>query len=193
MRPAMILVAYVACYLAASFADLASTSLGLRREGIFEKNVFVVTGEGYSDFRAWLITIFGGLVLVGCVWFAARNANRVDERWLQRPFRSLGVVYLSPWSSKGLAVAPMHALSLAMAFVVLRFVAAANNLLVYFFGVSPMGTPMKVIGARMSPLAGFVIVGFSCLVTLAVVLLPLASRTIRSWRPSDNSESRASA
>lgn len=101
MRPLRFLVAYVACYVAASYADLASTSLGLRREGVSEKNVFVVTGEGYSDSRAWLITVLGGLVLVGCVWFAARNANRVDERWLQRPFRSLGVVYFSPWSKKG--------------------------------------------------------------------------------------------
>ena len=193
MRPLKFFVAYVACYVAASYADLATTSLGLRREGVSEKNVFVVTGEGYSDSRAWLITVLGGLVLIGCVWFAARNANRVDERWLRQPIRSLCVVYFSPWSKKGIAVAPLHALGLAMAFVILRVVAAANNLLVYAFGISPMGTPMKLIGAEMSPLAGFVIVGFSCLVFLAVALLPVAVRIMRSWRTSEPTECHAAA
>jgi hypothetical protein len=188
MRRLGFLVAYVACYVAASYAHLASTSLGLRREAVSENDVFVVTRQGYSDSRAWLITGLGGLVLVGCVWFAAGNAHRVDERWLRRAFRSLGVVYFSPWSNMGIAVTPIHALSLALAFVALRLVAAANNLLVYASGIAPMGTAMQVIGAETSPLAGSVIVGFSCLVTLAVVLLPAASRIIRSWRTSGHTD-----
>lgn len=191
MRPLGFLVGYIGCYLAASYVDLASTSLGLRREGVSEKNVFVVSAEGYSDSRAWWITVLGGLVLVGCVWFAARNADRIDERWLRRPFRSLGVLYFNPWSSKGIAVAPIHALSLAMAFVALRLAAAANNLLVSGFGISPIGTPMQVIGEKMSPLAGFVLVGFSCFAALAVVLLPVASRIIRSWQASEHKERHA--
>ncbi|MHB0971256.1 MAG: hypothetical protein ACYC7A_18450 [Thermoanaerobaculia bacterium] len=175
-------VIYAIAYLIASYLDLATTSLGLQRAGVSEKNVFAVAASGYSPFRAWLLTAAGAAVMAGCIVFAVRHAGSVDAKWLQHPIRSLSVFYLNPWSRKAIVVSPLHTLSLVIAFVLLRLAAAANNLLVYLYGIAPMGGLMKALGARTSPAFGFAIVAFSFFLISCIAVLPLAARLMTSWR-----------
>ena len=182
-RLGLILAVYVLAYLTASWLDLASTSLGLQRPGVTEKNVFATTGTGaYDPRKAWLLTLAGGAVMLACVWFAAARATHVGKAWLQHPIRSFGEFHLNPFSPKALEVTPLHFLSLALAFPSLRVIAAANNLLVYLYGWGPLGAVMQWIAARTNPLVGFAAVGFSSFVLLMVVISPLAALLISSWQ-----------
>ena len=173
---------YMVAYFTASYLDLATTALGLQRPGVYEKNVFATNAAGYSPARAWRLTAAGAVVLGACILFAARYSASVDGKWLRHPVRSFGKFYLNPWSKSGLGVSPLHMLSLAIAFVLLRIVAAANNLSIYWSGFGPIGELIKLVAARTSPLAGFCIVAFSCFVLTIVAVAPLAARLIASWR-----------
>ncbi len=173
---------YLIAYFVASYMDLATTSLGLQRAGAYEKNVFATDATGYLPVRAWLLTAGGAIVMTGCILFAARFRASVDPRWLREPVRSFGTLYVNPFSKEALSVSPMHALSLAIGFVLLRIVAAANNLSVYWIDFGPMGELIKAIGARTSPLAGFAIVACSSYLVACVVVSPMAARIIASWR-----------
>jgi hypothetical protein len=185
-RFGLILAAYLLAYLAASWLDLASTSLGLQRPGVTEKNVFATTGTGAYDPRnAWLLTLAGGAAMLACVWFAAARASHVGERWLKYPVRSFGEFHLNPFSTKALEVTPLHFLSLALAFPSLRVIAAANNLLVYLYGWGPLGAVMQWTAERTTPLAGFAVVALSSFVVLMLLISPLAARLIYSWRAAE--------
>jgi hypothetical protein len=186
----LILAVYLLAYLAASWLDLASTSLGLQRPGVTEKNVFATTGTGAYDARqAWLLTVAGGGVMLACMWFAAARATHVGERWLQHPVRSFGEFHINPFSRKAMEVTPLHFLSLALAFPSLRVIAAANNLLVYFYGWGPLGAVMQWIAERTTPLAGFAAVALSSFVMLMLVISPFAARLIYSWRAAERRRS----
>lgn len=177
-------IIYAIAYFFASYLDLATTSLGLQRPGVYEKNVFAVTAAGYSPFRAWFLTAVGAIVMAGCIVFAVRRARSVDPKWLDHPIRSIGVFYLNPWSKKAMVISPLHTLALVIAFVLLRILAAANNVLVYLYGFAPMGGLMKALAARTSPLFGFSMVGFSFFLICFVAVLPVSARIMRSWRSS---------
>ena len=173
---------YFAAYLAASYVDLGSTSLGLQRPGVTEKNLFATDAAGtYLPAQGWLLTLGGAVVLLLCILLAFRNARRVDERWLRHPLQSFGKLYANPFSSTGLSVAPLHALSFALAFVVLRLLAGANNLLVYYYGWGPIGQTIKWLSNATSPLIGFCVVVFSLFAVTLVAMAPLAARVIRGW------------
>ena len=182
-RVDLILAVYLLVYVAASWLDLASTSLGLQRPGVTEKNFFATTGTGAFDPRqAWLLTLAGGGVMLACVWFAMSRAAHVGKRWLRHPVRSFGKFHLNPFSSKALDVTPLHFLSLALAFPTLRAIAAANNLLVYYYGWGPLGAAMQWTAERTSLLAGFAAVALSSFVVLMLVISPLAALIIGSWQ-----------
>lgn len=121
--------------------------------------------------------------MAACILFAVRNSASVEDTWLRHPVRSFGKFYLNPWSKSAIGVSPLHVLSLVIAFVLLRLVAGANNLSVYWYGFGPMGELIKAVAARTSPLAGFCIVVFSCFLLAIVAAAPLAARVIASWRP----------
>lgn len=177
------LAAYLLAYLASSIMDLGTTALGLQRSGVSEKNVLALDASGdYVASSAWLLTLGGGLVMVGCTLFSARYAPRVDAKWLSHPVRSFSQVYLNPWSRQALAVSPLHMLAFVLGFVVLRAAAAANNLLVYLTGWGPMGEAIKFVASITSPLAGFCIVVFACFILAVIAVSPLAARILRWWR-----------
>lgn len=179
----LFLLAYLAIYLVASFMDLWTTSLGLQRPGVSEKNVFAVDAGGdYQASAAWLLTLGGAIVMAACALFAARYAEHVDRKWLLHPVASFGQVYLNPWSRAALAVSPLHVLSFILGFVLLRVAAAANNLSVYLWGWGPMGAAMKSLSAWTSPLAGFCIVAFACFFAAVFLAAPVAARIIRFWQ-----------
>lgn len=173
---------YLAAYFVASWMDLATTSLGLTQPGVSEKNVLAVTGEGYSAVNAWWLTVGGAFVLAGCVAESFRNRRRVDERWLEHPVRSFGILYVNPWSAEALRFSPVHFLSLALAFPLLRVLAALNNLMAYGWGFGPMGRLMEWVALKTSPLAGFALIGCSIFLAATLAVSPWAARILRSWR-----------
>ena len=177
---------YTAAYLLASYMDHVSTSLGLQRAGVQERNVLATDSAGYSHWRAWLLTAGGAVMMGGCIWFAVRNAKAVDRQWLHHPVRAFGrLSYVNPWSVVAIRVAPLQMLSVALAFVPLRLLAAANNLSVYWYGAGPMGELIKLLTPKTSPAAAFLIVSCLFFYPLVLALSPVAARLINSWRETD--------
>jgi hypothetical protein len=181
-RLIVFVIIYLAIYFVASWMDLTTTSLGLTKSGVSEKNVLTINGEGYSSQSAWLLTLIGAIILTACIFESFRNAQRVKEQWLQHPVRSFGKFYINPWSEFAIGFTPIHFLSLAISFLLLRMLAALNNLTVYWYGIGPMGKLMEIVAAKTSPLIGFSIVGFSFFIVTTLVVSPFAARIITSWR-----------
>ncbi len=175
---------YLLAYLVASFLDVKTTALALQLPAAREGNVFVTSGAAYLTLRAWIITASAGIMLAGCVVFAVRNATRVDGVWLQRPMRSFAALYLNPWSPAAIGKSPLHLLSFAIAFVVLRLMAALNNVVIRLYGFAPIGEPIDWVARRTSPVVGFAVVIVPLFYLLAIALSPLAARMIGSWRVS---------
>jgi len=179
-------VAYLIAYALASYLDLHTTLLALRRAGVREGNLYSVTASGYASARAWVITAVGGLVLEGFVVFSLLNASSVSERWLHRPIRSFGRFYIVPWSKGVIDRSPLHALSFAIAFVALRLLAAGNNMLIHFRGVAPLGGLVEAVSARAGQAVGFWLVLGVLICVLGVACSPLAARCLawfRRWPP----------
>jgi len=175
-------IIYLAAYLIASFLDLSTTALALQRSAAHEGNVFVTDAQTYMSARAWIITAGAGLTMVGCVVFAVSNAGRVEDAWLRRPMRSFAVFYVNPWAPAAIGKSPLHMLSFAIAFVAMRLLAAANNVLIHVYGFAPIGGPIEWIARRSSPVFGFAAVIVPLFYVLAIAVSPLAARMIVAWR-----------
>jgi hypothetical protein len=174
--------AYLVAYSIASYLDLSTTALALRQSQVHEQNVFVTAGSSYLSLRAWAITFLGGIFMVGCVAFAFLNAPRVEQTWLEHPGRSFALFYINPWSQAAIGRSPLHMLSFAMAFVVLRLMAAGNNLSIHWYGIAPIGLPIEWIGRRSSPVIGFAAVLIPLFYLLSLALSRPAARIISSWQ-----------
>lgn len=151
-------IVYLLIYFFASYLDLSTTVLALRGAGTHEGDVFTINEQSYDLIRAWAITLAAALVMAGCVTFAVRYASRVEEVWLRHPVRSFGLFYFNPWSGTVIGRSAIHMLSVAIAFAALRVLAAANNLLIHYCGIAPIGAPIGWIAKRSSPLLGFLAV-----------------------------------
>lgn len=181
-RLIIFIVVYLTAYFVASWMDLSTTSLGLTKPGVSEKNVFAINGEGYSPQNAWLLTVAGAVMLTACVLESFRNSNRVEEHWLKHPVRSFGKFYFNPWSEEAIRFTPIHFLSLTIAFLLLRVFAALNNLGVYWLGIGPMGELMEIVASKTSPLIGFSLIGFSLFIITTLAVAPYAAKTITAWK-----------
>jgi len=179
---AIIAAVYLFLYFIASSLDLTTTALALKQSEVHEQNVFVTSAQAYQSLRAWVITLAGGIMMTGCVIFAIRNARCADEVWSQHPVRSFALFYVNPWSQKAIGRSPVHMLSFAIAFVVLRVLAAANNTLIYVYGVAPIGAPIQWIARKTSPVFGFTVVIVPLFYLLAIAISPVAARMVTSWR-----------
>jgi len=69
-------------------------------------------------------------------------------------------------------------LSFALAFVVLRVLAAANNILLCEHRFAPLGALVGAVGRRTSPLIGFVVVIVIVFYLLAVLVSPFAAAVL---------------
>lgn len=176
------IIIYLVAYFAASWLDLSTTTLGLTKPGVSEKNVFAITGEDYSPKNAWALTIAGAVILTACILESFRNSHRVEEHWLKHPVRSFGKLYFNPWSEEALKFTPIHFLSLALAFPLGRILAALNNLSVYWYGIGPIGKLMEIVAAKTSPLVGFSLIGFALFGIITLVVAPFAAKVIRFWK-----------
>ncbi len=179
-----LIAAYVAVYLLVSSLDLWSTALALRLSGTSEANVFVTDGGLYNSARAWLITFAGGAVVTGMFAFGVMRAPQVAERWLERPVRSFlevrSILRLNPFSHRSIHRSPLHMMSFALAFVVLRLLAGVNNLLIYEGYTGPIGAAVRAVGRVTTPLLGFVLAGGGLYILLVLAVAPAAARLI-SW------------
>lgn len=81
-----------------------------------------------------------------------------------------------------MTVSPLHALSLAIGFALLRILAAGNNTLIYFYGIAPIGGLVDRVARRTSGIVGFVIVLLPLFYLLAMAVSPIAARIIAAWR-----------
>jgi hypothetical protein len=181
-RLIIFVAAYLTAYFVASWMDLSTTSVGLTQPGVSEKNVLAVTSEGYSSKNAWLLTAAGAVILTACILESFRNSHRVAEHWLKYPVRSFGKLYFNPWSEEAIKFTPIHFLSLAIAFLLLRMLAALNNLAVILYGFGPMGELMEMVASKTSPLIGFITIGFFFFIIVTLAVAPFAAKVIRSWR-----------
>jgi hypothetical protein len=181
-RIGLLTVAYSAAYLGAAWLDLATTALALTRSGASEGNVYATDAHAYAAIKAWLITAAGGIVVVAFLLFGALNAGRVGEIWLSRPMRSFARFYVNPFAPAVIDRSPLHALSWAVAFVPLRLLAAANNVLIWKTGTAPLGWLVGVASNATTPLVGFWLVMGTLYCLLAVAAAPMAARLIRWLR-----------
>jgi hypothetical protein len=180
---------YLLTYSVAAYADLWTTAIALSRAGANEGNAFVTSQQRYMSGRAWAINLAGALIMTACAMFAAKHAQRVEILWLRNPIASFRKIYLSPWSDRAIGVSPLHLLSMALAFLALRLLAAANNLLIYFCGLAPIGAPIERLAQHVSVFVAFGIVIIPLFYLVALVVSPLAARIILSWQRAEGSSS----
>lgn len=173
---------YLIVYSLAAYADLWTTVFAITEGGAREGNAFATSGPVYLLTRALLINIVGAVIMTGCVMFSASYAESVDRQWLLRPMASFGQIYLNPWSSAAIRVSPLHMLSLALGFVALRLLAAGNNMLIYFYGIAPIGAPIKMIARHTSGVLAFAIVLVPLFYVLAIGVSPVAAKLVSFWR-----------
>jgi len=73
---------------------------------------------------------------------------------------------------------PLHMLSFVIAFVPLRLLAAANNLLIHYYGTAPLGRLVGLVSRQTSPAAGFWLVMGTVFYLLGFASGPAAARLI---------------
>jgi hypothetical protein len=73
-------------------------------------------------------------------------------------------------------------LSLALGFVALRLLAAGNNMLIYFYGIAPIGAPIKIIAQHTSGVLAFALVLVPLFYVLAIAVSPIAAKLLSLWR-----------
>jgi hypothetical protein len=110
-------------------------------------------------------------------------ASQVSELWLSHPIRSFAKLYINPWSRAVRDRAPLHMLSFVLAFVPLRVLAAANNILIAETGSAPLGRLVGVASRATSPTIGFWLVLGPLFYALAIGVFPVAARIIRWLKP----------
>jgi hypothetical protein len=173
---------YLLGYSLVACADLWTTTFAIARAGAHEGNIFATNGPVYMPTRAWIINIGGAVIMTACVVFSANYAESMDPQWLLRPMASFGKMYLNPWSPAAIRVSPLHMLSLALGFVALRLLAAGNNTLIYFYGIAPIGAPIKIIAQHTSSVLAFAIVLVPLFYLLAIGVSPISAKLLSLWQ-----------
>src|SRR3954452_1833422 len=92
------------------------------------------------------------------------------------------------WSQKIMDRSPLHMLSFVIAFIPLRLLAAANNLLIYYYGTAPLGRLIGLLSHRTSLVAAFWLVMGTLFYVLTFACAPLAARLI-IWLRTDEDTS----
>jgi len=181
-RLALAAILYLLLYSLAAYLDLWTTMVALSQPGVHEGNSVVRKGQAYLPKRALIVNLAGAVIMTACVVFSANHAERVETRWLHRPIASFGKIYLNPWSSEAIGVSPLHMLSMAVAFLAMRLVAAGNNMLIYFYGFAPIGALIDGIGQHTSATVAFSVVVLPLFYLLAIVVSPLAAKLLSLWQ-----------
>jgi hypothetical protein len=182
-RLGIVALAYLAAYFAAGWLDLYSTELALRSASAQEGNVLATDEKGYSSALAWKITLFAAPLIAGALVFGLANARHVARRRLEHPVRFFGnPLYLAFWREQVLDRSPLHLAAFAIAFPVLRIIAAANNLLIYCCDTAPLGWLIGRVARHSSLPLGFWLVMGPLFCLLALAFAPVAARLLRRFR-----------
>jgi hypothetical protein len=179
-RAAWLVALYFIAYLFASWLDLTTTVLALHRPEASEGNVYASNAGGYVSAKAWLITVVGGLVIEACLIWSVVAAGQVADRWIEHPIRSFAKLYINPWSRTVRDRAPLHMMSFVLAFVPLRLLAAANNVLIAGSGTAPLGRLVGLASRATSPQLGFWLILGPLFYALAIATAPIAAR-LTNW------------
>jgi len=182
-KTALSVALYVAAYMVASGLDLWTTELAVRAGG-HEANVYMTNAGIFDSTKAWTMTVVGGILMVWMFAFGIRNINHVSARWLRHAVRSFLRLYINPWAKSVIDRSPLHAVSYAIAFVLLRLLAAGNNLLIAIGSTGPIGAAVRAIGRVTSPEVGLIVVVGAIYVALAVILSPFIARLVMQHRKS---------
>ena len=186
-RIATFALIYLLAYFVSSYLDLRTTALALQRPGTSEGNVYSTSGPDFSATKAWMITAAGALFIEAFLLFGALNARGVSDHWLRHPIRSFGKIYVVFWSPKVMDRSPLHMLSFVIAFVPLRLLAAANNVLIFHYGTAPLGRLIGFLSHRISSVGAFWLVMGTLFYLLAFGCSPLAARLIVWLRSGETS------
>ena len=190
LRTVLAVVCYFAAYLAASGLDLWTTELALSLTKAAEGNAFVVDNGAYDAGKAWALTWVAGALLTVLFAFGVMRSDRISEFWLRRPLRSFlslrsNPLFSIPWSKHVIDRSPLHAVSCAVAFVILRLLAAVNNASIAAGEVGPLGTAVGAVGKATSPLMGFILAIGAIYVALVLVVSVVAAKMIADRRAQD--------
>jgi len=182
---------FAAVYFAASGADLWTTALALHRPDASEGNVFATTSGAYNSAKAWWITEAAAVLVIGLFVQGVAYAGRVSPYWLDRPMRSyfyrhFNPLFIDTWSKRSRDRAPIHAVSFALAFVVLRFLAAGNNLIIAAGYAGPLGLAVRAVGRLTTPGTGLLIAMGTLYIALAIGVSPVSALFLRSLRVERN-------
>lgn len=181
---AALTILYGAAYLGASFLDLWTTQLALRDPRAAEGNPFAVVQDSYSAGQAWIYTAVVGPILLAYVGYGLAKLHRVSDATLRNPLRSyaqfrswIGLtvllsLYFVPRSDR----AALHTLSAAVAFVVLRLLAAANNAMIAHWGDGFLAASMRPAISTIGSLGAFILV-----ICGLYVALIMATATLLGW------------
>lgn len=173
---------YLFAYFVGSGADLWTTELALRAGGS-EANVFATDAGAYMAAKAWMMTLAGGITMTALFAFGAAYADRVSPYWLERPMRSfLRALYFIPWSARVMDRSPLHCVSYAIAFVLLRCLAAGNNLFIVAGMPPPIGGLIRSAASHMSFELAFGLVVGGLYIGLAVIVAPISAKLLGRWR-----------
>jgi len=178
-RLAILAAVYAVAYLIAAACDLGTTALALQREGFGEGNVYATDDTGYVAARAWVITLFMGVLIEVFMAASLLRAGKATEACLRRPIRSFGKFYINPFAASMADRAPIHVLSFCLAFVPLRLLASLNNLLIYKAGFAPLGLLIAKVAQVSSPSLGFWLIMGPAFYLLAFAAAPAAAAVIR--------------
>ncbi len=177
-RVAFASILYLLAYCLASYLDLWTTRGAIAGSGAHEGNAFATSHDVYMPTRALLINVAAAFIMTGCVIFAANCAASVETQWLRHPLASFRRIYLNPCSPAAIGVSPLHMLSMALGFLAMRLLAAGNNLLIYLFGVAPIGAPIALLTRHTSPVIAFSIVIVPLFYVLAMAVSPFAAKLL---------------
>lgn len=178
-RVIVLLIVYAAAYFLAGWLDIHTTVLALTRPEATEGNVLATTPNGYESVRAWLITGLGFAVIAACLIWSAVKSPKVAHIWLTHPVRSFAKIYINPLGRSVRDRAPLHMMCFVVAFVPLRALAAANNLLIWKFGTGPLGYLIGVLSHQMGLILSFWLVMGPCFYAVAIACAPLSAGIMR--------------
>lgn len=175
---ALFAVLYAAAYLACAGLDLGTTTLALTHADVSEGNVYAKDAAGYAASRAWTINLVALVLIEAGLIASGLAAANVAEVWLRRPVASFAKVYVNPFARRLADRGPLHVVSFALAFLVLRLLAAGNNLMIYKTGYGPIGALIGGLSHHSTPLIAFWLVLAPAFYLLAFAISPLAVRVI---------------
>ena len=141
-----IVLIYVGAFVLLTATDVGTTLWASSMGAGQEFNHAVATPEGLLAVeRMLLINAAMLLFTAGMLFWALRNADRIDPRYLARPERAVFnyFLYLNPFSQKNMPRSVLHYLALPLVMLMFKAFASMNNTLIGL-KVPDLVTPLAI-------------------------------------------------